>query len=108
MADSRVPGRPTGQWPVGMRLRFKDDADLRVDHLHRRGYPVIVMSELRLVGPSGADGICSWRQEILALGNGCLSGWARPDQLELPHDNEGRDLDYQRLRYRARGPRTPR
>jgi hypothetical protein len=91
-----------------MRLRFKDDAELHADHQHRRGWPVIVLSDLKLVGPSGVDGGYSWRQEILAMGNGCLSGWAKPEQLELPRDAEGRELDYRRLRYAARTPRTPR
>ncbi len=94
-----VPSRPTSQWPVGMRLRFKLDADMRNGHEHRRGAPVVVMSELKLVGPSAIDGSYSWRQEVLSLGGGCTPGWARPDQLELPNDDQARDLDYLRLRH---------
>ena len=99
MSDSiRVPVRPAGQWPVAMRLRFKHDADMHSQHQHRRGAPVLVMSELRLVGPSSVDGSYSWRQEVLSLGGGCTPGWARPDQLELPSDDHDRDLDYACLR----------
>src|SRR5581483_2213728 len=104
MSEIRVPSRPTSQWPVGMRLRFKLDADMRSGHQHRRGAPVVVMSELKLVGPSTIDGTYSWRQEVLSLGGGCTPGWARPDQLELPSVDQDRDLDYVRLRHAT--PRT--
>lgn len=92
-----IPGRPASQWPVGMRLRFKSDAVLRATHEHRRGAPVLVLSEMKLIGPSSVDGAYSWRQEVLSLGD-LTPGWARPDQLELPHDGQDRDLDYVRLR----------
>ena len=94
-----VPGRPASQWPVGMRLRFKMDAAMRSQHQHRRGAPVVVLSELRLVGPSALDGSYSWRQEVLTFGDGCTPGWARPDQLELPHDDQDREPDYLRARH---------
>lgn len=83
---SAIPARPASQWPVAMRLRFRPDADLEIKHQHLRGTAVIVMSALKLIGPNGSDGRFSWRQEILAMGNGCRIGWARPDQLQLPVD----------------------
>ena len=84
--SAQVPVRPASQWPVSMRLRFKPDADLESRHDKLRGTAVLVLSELKLVGPTGEQGRLSWRQEILSLGNGCRVGWARPDQLELPVD----------------------
>ena len=81
-----VPVRPSSQWPVSMRLRFRPDAELEARHQGLRGTAVLVLSELKLVGPSGEEGRLSWRQEILSLSNGCRVGWARPDQLELPVD----------------------
>jgi hypothetical protein len=89
-----------------MRLRFKADADLRAQHEHQRGAPVVVLSELRLVGPSSVDGSYSWRQEVLSLGNGCTPGWARPDQLELPHEDQDREPDYLRQRHTTPRPQS--
>lgn len=86
MSSTRVPSRPASQWPVGMRLRFKPDATLESRHHGLRGSAVLVLSELKLIGPTGDDGRLSWRQEILAIGGGCRVGWARPDQLDLPLD----------------------
>lgn len=81
-----IPTRPVSQWPVAMRLRFKPDADLEPKHRALRGAPVIVMSALKLIGPTGPETRLSWRQEVLALGGNARVGWARPDQLELPVD----------------------
>lgn len=86
--------RPVSQWPVGMRLRFKPDADLNPQHLHLRGTLVIVLSPLTPVGPSAVNGAYSWRQQILSFARGCTPGWARPDQLELPADELEREPDY--------------
>lgn len=81
-----VPARPASQWPVGARLRFRPDAAVSEQHRTLLGTPVLVLSELKLIGPFGADLRCSWRQEVLSLGNGARVGWARPDQLSLPLD----------------------
>jgi hypothetical protein len=86
MRTTTIPARPASQWPVAMRLRFKPDADIEPRYRALRGTPVIVTSELRLIGPSGDEGRWSWRQEVLAMGGGFRLGWARPDQLELPVD----------------------
>ncbi len=86
MSDSSivpVPARPASQWPVGVRLRFRPDAEVKASHEGLRGKPVIVLSGLRLLGPS--EGRYSWRQQVLALST-CKIGWARPDQLDLPID----------------------
>ncbi len=83
-----IPARPASQWPVGMRLRFKPGAELSQQHDVLRGTSAIVLSGLKLVGPTGPDMSFSWRQEILAFGAGARPGWARPDQLELPVDGE--------------------
>lgn len=83
-----IPTRPASQWPVGVRLRFKPDAGLEPQHQALRGTSVIVLSGLKLIGPSGSGMRLSWRQEILAMGSGCRVGWARPDQLELPVDGQ--------------------
>ncbi|HVT37253.1 MAG TPA: hypothetical protein VHE37_16835 [Nevskiaceae bacterium] len=83
-----VPTRPSTQWPVGVRLRFKPDAELHAQHATLKGTQVLVLSGLKLIGPSGPDLRCSWRQEILSFAAGCRVGWARPDQLELPLDEE--------------------
>ncbi|HET8882265.1 MAG TPA: hypothetical protein VFM56_08835 [Solimonas sp.] len=81
-----VPVRPATQWPIGIRLRFDPQANLQPQHRALRGKPVLVLSRLRLMGPS--DGRYSWRQQVLVLSTGKL-GWARPEQLTLPLD----DLD---------------
>lgn len=78
-----IPTRPQSQWPVGVRLRFRENAELNPQHETLRGRPVIVLSGLRLIGPS--EGRYSWRQQILSLST-CRIGWARPDQLDLPLD----------------------
>lgn len=78
-----VPARPASQWPIGVRLRFRPDAALNTGNDRLRGKPVLVLSGLRLLGPT--DGRCSWRQQVLALSTGKI-GWARPDQLDLPLD----------------------
>lgn len=78
-----VPTRPASQWPIGMRLRFRSDAQMSPEHERLRGKPVLVLSGMRLIGP--AHGAYSWRQQILALSTGRV-GWARPDQLGLPID----------------------
>jgi hypothetical protein len=88
------PARPQSHWPIGMRLRFKGDADLRDKHSHLKGTPVVVLSELQLIGPSEADGAFSWRQAVMAMTGGITQGWARPDQLELPIDGQDREPDY--------------
>lgn len=80
---STIPTRPASQWPVGMRLRFQQDAEMSPQYESLRGRPVLVLSGLRLIGP--AQGRYSWRQQILALSTGRV-GWARPDQLGLPID----------------------
>lgn len=80
-----IPHRPASQWPVGARLRFRPDAQLKSGNAALCGTPVLVLSELRLVG-TGPEGGYSWRQQVLAFGAGCKPGWARPDQLALPLD----------------------
>lgn len=86
MRIAQIPTRPASQWPVSIRLRFKPDATVETKHERLRGTPVIVLSELRLIGPSTTDGNYSWRQQILSMGGSARVGWARPDQLELPVD----------------------
>jgi len=81
-----IPTRPVSQWPVGARLRFHPDAQLSSSYEHLRGKPVLVLSELELIGPT-VDGRYSWRQQILAYSS-CKTGWARPDQLDLTLDAE--------------------
>lgn len=85
-ANAIIPSRPASQWPVGMRLRFKPAAALNDRHQVLRGTPVIVLSGLKLIGPKGPDMQYSWRQEVLSFGAGAKTGWARPDQLDLPVD----------------------
>lgn len=80
---AEVPSRPASQWPIGIRLRFRPDAELQAQHRGLRGKPVLVLSRLRLLGPS--EGRYSWRQQVLVLSTGRI-GWARPDQLGLPVD----------------------
>jgi hypothetical protein len=82
-----LPTRPASQWPVGARLRFRPDALLDARHEHLRGTAVIVLSEISLVGPA-QGGTLSWRQEVLSFAGGCRTGWARPDQLTLPLDDD--------------------
>lgn len=89
-----IPSRPASHWPVGMRLRFKMNADLKPGFHHLRGTPVIILSALELVGPSNSPTPYSWRQEILAFSAGCKLGWARPDQLELPVDGNDPEPAY--------------
>ncbi|MDD3763328.1 MAG: hypothetical protein PHP86_08585 [Nevskiales bacterium] len=68
-----------------MRLRFGPDAELKSHNEALRGRPVLVLSEMKLIGRPG--GPYSWRQQVLALST-CKVGWARPDQLALPVDTE--------------------
>lgn len=84
-----IPSRPLSQWPVGARLRFREEAELNPQHERLRGKPVLVLSRMELIGPS--DGRYSWRQQILSLST-CRTGWARPDQLALPRDDQDIDL----------------
>lgn len=79
---ARIPSRPASQWPIGIRLRFEPQADLKDEAM--RGKPVIVLSGLKLIGPAAGF---SWRQQVLALSTGKI-GWARPDQLGLPLDGQ--------------------
>ncbi|MES0873806.1 hypothetical protein [Sinimarinibacterium thermocellulolyticum] len=81
-----IPARPPSQWPVGVRLRFRPDAEMSPTHEALRGKPLLVLSALRLIGPN--DGRWSWRQQVLSLTTGRV-GWARPDQLDLPIDDDG-------------------
>ena len=85
-APTVIPTRPASHWPVGMRLRFKPQASMNQRHDALRGTTVIVLSGLKLVGPTGPDMAYSWRQHVLSFGKGPKQGWARPDQLELPVD----------------------
>lgn len=78
-----IPSRPASQWPIGMRLRFRADAQLDPRHYGLRNKPVLVLSGMKLLGPT--PGGYSWRQEVLSLSTGRI-GWARPDQLDLPLD----------------------
>ena len=87
-AKAIIPSRPASQWPVGVRLRFKPRASLSHHHDSLRGTPVIVLSGLKLIGPTGPDQVYSWRQEVLSFGAGARVGWARPDQLDLPVDGD--------------------
>lgn len=82
-----IPARPQSQWPIGVRLRFHPDAEMSPAHAVLRGKPVLVLSPLRLIGPSA--GQWSWRQQVLSLTTGRV-GWARPDQLDLPIDEDDR------------------
>jgi hypothetical protein len=84
---ARIPSRPQSQWPIGVRLRFRPDAEMNEAYAKLRGKPVLVLSALRLIGPGG--GQWSWRQQVLSLTSGRI-GWARPDQLDLPVDGEDR------------------
>lgn len=99
------PSKPSGavlkpdlQWPVGVRLRFKLDAALRPEHRHLRGTPVLILSELRLLARGSQQP--SWRQEILAMSNGCRTGWAQPEHLELAPDSDIPEPDYAGARLR--------
>lgn len=83
---AEIPARPPSQWPIGVRLRFRPDAEMSAVHAALRGKPLLVLSALRLIGPS--DGRWSWRQQVLSLTTGRV-GWARPDQLGLPIDGDG-------------------
>lgn len=83
VADVFIPSRPASQWPVGIRLRFREDACLHPQFARLRGRPVLVLSGLKLIG--NGSGPMSWRQQVLALSSGKI-GWARPDQLDLPLD----------------------
>lgn len=85
LASAFLPARPASQWPIGVRLRFRPDAELNRGHETLRGKPVIVLSGLKLIGPT--DGRYSWRQQVLALST-CRLGWARPEQLDLPLDGD--------------------
>jgi hypothetical protein len=84
---ARIPARPQSQWPIGVRLRFRPDADMNETHASLRGKPLLVLSALRLIGPNA--GRWSWRQQVLSLTTGRI-GWARPDQLDLPLDEDSR------------------
>ncbi len=84
---ARIPARPQSQWPIGVRLRFRPDAEMNETHAGLRGKSLLVLSALRLIGPKG--GTWSWRQQVLSLTTGRI-GWARPDQLDLPIDDESR------------------
>ncbi len=83
--DLPIPSRPLSQWPVGVRLRFRPDAQLASQSESLRGKPVLVLSEMRLIGPT--QNAYSWRQQVLSLSTGRV-GWARPDQLALPLDGD--------------------
>lgn len=84
-----IPSRPLSQWPVGVRLRFHPEAALSPGSESLRGKPVLVLSEMRLIGPT--DNGYSWRQQVLSLTTGRI-GWARPDQLGLPLDGDEPEL----------------
>lgn len=84
-----IPTRPVSQWPVGIRLNFRDDADLHEHYQHLRSKPLLVLSGLKLIG--NGEGPYSWRQQVLALTTGTF-GWARPDQLGLPIDGDVPDV----------------
>lgn len=79
----KIPSRPASHWPAGLRLRFRPDALLADGRDALRGRPVLVLSGLRLIGPTASG--YSWRQQVLVLTTGQI-GWARPDQLDLPID----------------------
>lgn len=83
-----IPTRPLRQWPIGVRLRFHPDATLNESYEVLRGKPVLVLSELQLIGPT--KGQYSWRQQVLSLST-CKVGWARPDQLDLLVDEHERE-----------------
>lgn len=101
-APVMIPARPSSQWPVGARLRFKADAALEPRFHFLRGSAVLVLSELKLIGPSGPSRRYSWRQEVLALALGAKQGLAKPDQLELPVDGADPEPAYAAKRARAR------
>ncbi len=84
-----IPARPLSQWPVGVRLRFHPSAALNANSESLRGKPLLVLSEMRLIGPT--DDTYSWRQQVLSLTTGRV-GWARPDQLDLPLDGDEPEL----------------
>lgn len=85
---TQIPARPALQWQVGVRLRFHPKAELNESYESLRGKPVLVLSELQLIGPT--KGQYSWRQQVLAFSN-CKVGWARPDQLDLLNEEQERD-----------------
>jgi hypothetical protein len=89
-----IPSRPHSHWPVGARLHFKRGGALAPRHQALSGTAVLVLSELKLVGPSGPSQSYSWRQEVLAMALGGKLGLARPDQLELPVDGDDPELPY--------------
>ena len=93
-----IPSRPASQWPVGARLRFKTGASLEPRHQSLAGTAVLVLSELKLIGPTGPKHSYSWRQEVLAMALGAKLGLARPDQLELPVDGLDPEPSYASLR----------
>lgn len=83
--QSPRPSAPCHPWPVGMRLRFKHDAVMRVRcYEYLRGTPVLVLSPLTYIAESN-----DWRQQIAAFGArwpAVQVGWARPEQLETIPD----------------------
>lgn len=89
-----MPRRPTRQWPVGLRVRFRPDADLQPQFGTLRGSRALILSELKLLPPTATNPDWSWRQEILSFAAGCRLGWARPDQLELPDDHREVEPNY--------------
>ena len=66
-------------WPVGIRLRFKLDAEMRPRFLYLRGTPALVLSPLEILEDE-------WRQYVTAFGARYpwdQFGWALPEQLEI-------------------------
>ena len=76
---------PRQCWPVGLRLRFKQNAITRRPYFeYLRGTPVLVLSD-----PEYFEESDDWRQQVSAFG--ALHpehqvGWARPEQLEYIPD----------------------
>jgi hypothetical protein len=83
---ARTPLLLSGSWPVGARLRFRRDAEMRPQYRYLRGTPVLVLGPL--TWKPEAD---EWRQYVTAFGaqwDEHRYGWALPSQLE-PIPGEG-------------------
>jgi hypothetical protein len=80
-----LDGKATG-WPVGARLRFRLEAELKPKYRHLRGTSVKVFGPPHLVSP--LEGRMNWevRQTIWSDTFGA-EGWANPHHLEPRPDD---------------------
>ena len=68
-------------WPVGLRLRFRLDADIRPRYHYLRGTPVLVLEPLKFL-----EAHDRWCQLVMVFGARYAEdriGWASPESLEL-------------------------